>query len=174
MIDKFNKGEDIYVYSAKLYLGDKFDKLDEKDKKMWRKRFKTIFLGVLYGLGKKSLAERLFCSEEEADDIIQGLYTSFPKLREYVESQKQYPFSHNGYISMMLGDKLKLREYDLWKKASPREKNNLKASCERKAVNYPVQGSTSSIMASGFFNNIRESIQEGWEQPLQPIIVVHK
>jgi hypothetical protein len=29
-------------------------------------------------------------------------------------------------------------------------------------------------MASGFFNNIRESIEEGWEVPLQPIIVVHK
>lgn len=38
LIDKFNKGDDIYVYSAKLYLGDKFDKLDKKDKKMWRKR----------------------------------------------------------------------------------------------------------------------------------------
>jgi len=38
LIDKFNKGEDIYIYSAKLYLGDKFDKLDKKDKKMWRKR----------------------------------------------------------------------------------------------------------------------------------------
>ena len=45
MIDKFNKGEDIYIYSAKLYLGDKFDKLDKNGKKMWRKRFKTIFLG---------------------------------------------------------------------------------------------------------------------------------
>ena len=38
LIDKFNKGEDIYIYSAKLYLGDKFDKLDKKGKKMWRKR----------------------------------------------------------------------------------------------------------------------------------------
>jgi hypothetical protein len=28
-------------------------------------------------------------------------------------------------------------------------------------------------MSSGFFNNIRESIEEGWEVPLQPIIVVH-
>ena len=45
LIDKFNKGEDIYIYSAKLYLGDKFDKLDKNGKKMWRKRFKTIFLG---------------------------------------------------------------------------------------------------------------------------------
>ena len=120
------------------------------------------------------MAERLFCSEEEADDIIQGLYTSFPKLREYVASQQQYPFSHEGYIRTMLNDKLKIKEYDLWLKANSREKNNLKARCERLGVNLPIQGGTASIMASGFFNNIRESIQEGWEQPLQPIIVVHK
>lgn len=35
-----------YIYSAKLYLGDDFDKLQDAVKKMWRKRFKTIFLGV--------------------------------------------------------------------------------------------------------------------------------
>ena len=28
-------------------------------------------------------------------------------------------------------------------------------------------------MASGFMNTIRESIQQGWKDPLQPIIVVH-
>lgn len=84
------------------------------------------------------MAERLFCSEEEADDIIQGLYTSFPKLREYVASQQQYPFSHEGYIKTMLNDKLKIKEYDLWLKASSREKNNLKARCERLGVNLPI------------------------------------
>ena len=173
LIDKFNKGEDIYIYSAKLYLGDEFDKLDKKSKKMWRKRFKTIFLGVLYGLGKKSLAERLYCSEEEADDIIQGLYTSFPKLREYVAAQQQYPFDHDGYINTMLNDKLKIKEYELLQTCTPREKNNLTARCQRLGVNLPIQGGTASIMASGFFNNIRESIQEGWKDPLQPIIVVH-
>lgn len=73
----------------------------------------------------------------------------------------------------MLNDKLKIKEYDLWLKATPREKNNLKARCERLGVNLPIQGGTASIMASGFFNNIRESIREGWKQPLQPIIVVH-
>lgn len=35
-----------YIYSAKLYLGDRFDQLDKKQKKMWRKRFKTVFLGM--------------------------------------------------------------------------------------------------------------------------------
>ena len=48
LIDKFNKGEDIYVYSAKLYLGDRFDQLDKKQKKMWRKRYlKVPFQGVM-------------------------------------------------------------------------------------------------------------------------------
>jgi hypothetical protein len=40
LISKFEAGEDIYIYSAKLYLGDKFDKLSKKEQKKWRKRFK--------------------------------------------------------------------------------------------------------------------------------------
>ena len=141
LIDKFEKGEDIYIYSAKLYLGDKFDQLSKGDKKMWRKRFKTIFLGVLYGLGKKSLAERLNSTEDEAEDIIQGLYRSFPQLRVYVASQQKYPFDHDGYINTMLGDKLLIQEYELWKKStSEREKKNLEARIERLGVNLPIQG----------------------------------
>ena len=98
-------------------------------------------------MGKKSLAERLSCSLEEADHIIEGLYTSFPKLREYIASQQQYVFDSQGFISTMLGDKLKIKEYDLWKSCngSSWEKNNLKARCERLAVNLPVQGGTASI-----------------------------
>ena len=141
---------------------------------MWRKRFKTVFLGVLYGLGRKSLAERLNCSEDEADNIIQGLYTSFPKLREYVDQQGKYPFSHEGYVNTMLGDKLKPAEWEYIKKAKSRgELNNLNARLTRLGVNLPIQGGTASIMACGFMNNIRESIKENWYRPLQPIIVVH-
>lgn len=177
LIDKFRKGEDIYIYSAKLYLGDAFDRLDDAAKKAWRKKFKTVFLGVLYGLGKKSLAERLNCSEEEAEHIIQGLYKSFPKLREYVEVQQQYPLDHDGYLNTMLGDKLHIEEYDVYVKALQEGNEwlakNMKAKVQRRGVNYPIQGGTSSIMASGFMNNIRVSIKEHWKNALQPIIVVH-
>ena len=174
LIAKFRDGTDIYIYSAKLYLGDEFDRLSKADKKMWRKRFKTIFLGVLYGLGKRSLAERLNCSEQEAENIIQGLYKSFPKLREYVGQQQAYPLQHGGYVNTMLGDKLKVQEYTWLQEATTeREKKNLIARIQRLGVNLPIQGGTSSIMASGFMNNIRESLREGWKNPLQPIIVVH-
>lgn len=94
---------------------------------------------VLYGLGKKSLAERLNCSLEEAEHIIEGLYTSFPKLREYIAKQQQYVFDSKGYVNMPLGDKLKIKEYDLWLKTTDKwEKNNLKSRCERLGVNLPI------------------------------------
>lgn len=73
---------------------------------------------------------------EEADDIINGLYRSFPKLREYVGQQQKYPFEHGGYINTMMGDKLKVIEYDLWKKATSNyEKKNLEARIQRLGVN---------------------------------------
>ena len=101
------------------------------------KRFKTIFLGVLYGLGKQSLAERLDSSVEEAEDIIQGLYKSFPQLRVYVDSQGKYPLQHDGYINTMLGDKLQIKEYSeyLPKAKTDRERKNLEARISRLGVN---------------------------------------
>lgn len=92
-----------------------------------------------------------------------------------MEKQGQYPLDHDGYINTMLGDKLRIREfYEYLPKATTRgEVNNLIARIKRLGVNLPIQGGTSSIMASGFYNNIRVSKEQGWEQPLQPIIVVH-
>lgn len=132
------------------------------------------FLGVLYGLGKQSLADRLECSVQESEDIIQGLYKSFPKLREYVDIQSQYPLDNNGYVNTMLGDKLQLPEFTeyLPKAKDDRERNNIIAKIRRLGVNLPIQGGTSSIMSSGFFNDIRVSLDKGWTVPLQPIITV--
>ena len=43
MIGHFINGTDIYIHTAKQFLGeDGWEKLDKAHKKMWRKRFKTI------------------------------------------------------------------------------------------------------------------------------------
>lgn len=92
-----------------------------------------------------------------------------------MDSQGRFPLDHDGYINTMLGDKLRVKEFYeyLPKEKSTWGKKNLIARIQRLGVNLPIQGGTSSIMACGFFNNIRQSIKEGWKQPLQPIIVVH-
>lgn len=43
LISKFNAGEDIYIYSSKLYLGEEgWNNLSKKEQKTYRKKFKTI------------------------------------------------------------------------------------------------------------------------------------
>ena len=173
LVDCFNRGEDIYIKTAKLYYKD-FDKKSKGDQKKARKQFKTIFLGLLYGLGMKSLAQRLNCSEEEAKNIIDAVYSAYPKLREYIATQQQYPFTHNGHVNTFFGNKLKLVEWDwLMKAESTGEQRSLQAKIQRLGVNYPIQGGTSSAMASGFFNTYRETIKQHWARPLEPYICVH-
>lgn len=85
-------------------------------------------------------------------------------MREYVAIQQQYPLENSGYVNTMLGDKLKVQEYEwLLKATSEREKKNLVARIKRLGVNLPIQGGTSSIMARGFMNNIRVSKQQSWK-----------
>lgn len=44
----FSSGIDVYVYSAKIYLGEEgWNKLSKKEQKTYRKKFKTVFLGVV-------------------------------------------------------------------------------------------------------------------------------
>lgn len=170
----FVNGIDVYIATAKLYLGeDGWNNLSKGDQKTWRKKFKTIFLGILYGLGKQSLATRLNCSVAEAEKIIQAVYTAFPKLREYVSSQQRYVLENKGYINTFFGDKLRVDEWKWYEKAkTDGEKRNLEARMMRLGVNLPIQGGTSTAMSSGFFNDIRVAKQEGWA--LTSFVTVHE
>lgn len=174
MIDLFNTGQDVYIYCAKLYYKN-FDAMDKKKQKAARSAFKTVLLGILYGLGKNSLAARIHSTVEEAENIIQSIYTNFPKLREYILRQQQYPLQHNGYVNTILGDKL--RPNTEWKAyvsaKSQGEKRQSEAKMNRLGINMPIQSSSSLLLASGFHNVYRESVKAGWKKPLRPIIVVH-
>lgn len=181
LIDMFVNGVDVYIATCKLYLGeDGYNQLSDVEKKTWRKKFKTIFLGILYGLGKQNLAGQLNCDVSEAEKIIQAVYNAYPKLREYVESQQEYPFDESrnskgwgpGTINTFFGDRLYLKEWDYLKKAKDnRERKNIEARIKRLAVNLPIQGGTSTAMSSGFNNDIRVAKQEGWN--LCSFLTVH-
>lgn len=104
--------------------------------------FKTSLLGIMYGLGKNSLALRIGTDVETAQDIIDAIFKSFPTLKTYIQSQQNYPLSHGGYINTILGDKLKVVEWSFLEKAqksgNEREINNLKARIQRLGVNLPI------------------------------------
>ena len=172
-MDLFKNGIDVYIQTAKTYLGDAaWDKLTDKEKKKWRKNFKTVFLGILYGLGKQSLAERLNCTVEEAERVIQGVFTAYPELEGYIKSQQAYPYNHNGCLNTMLGDRIVPDEWKYYNQAkTKREITKIESRLNRLAVNLVIQGGTSTIMSSGFFNDLRCAREEDWT--LTSFITVH-
>ena len=71
MINLFETRQDLYIHVAKIYFGeDRWNSSDTAFKKLWRGRFKTILLGVMYGMGVKTLAGRLGVAMDEAQTLI--------------------------------------------------------------------------------------------------------
>ena len=176
LIEHFLNGNDIYIHTAKQYLGEEgWNNLDKAHKKMWRKRFKTIFLGLLYGLGVKNLSQQLSTDEETAQQLRISVLGEYPGLKEYIEKQQAYPFNNPkelGTINTFFGDRLYLKEWDYLKMAKDdKERNNIIARIKRLAVNLVIQGGTSTAMSSGFFNDIREAKKQGWN--LTSLLTVH-
>lgn len=137
----FKNNIDVYVHTAKILLKDRWEGLDKKEKKDWRKKFKTTYLGILYGQGCAALASRLNITKDAAQEIIDQIYTSYPKLREYVKKQQEYPLQHNGEVSTFFGDRLVVDEWKYYVKATdPYEKKSLAARISREGCNYPIQG----------------------------------
>jgi len=139
--ERFELRQDAYNYTAQLYLGkENWEKLDKKEKKRLRGSFKTITLGLMYGLGKQSLADRINCSVEEAQRLIDVFYTAYPRVKEYVKEQGDYVFTHDGFVNTLFGDKIQPEEWKYYLEApTQREKKNLEARLKRLGVNLPMK-----------------------------------
>lgn len=132
MIDAFERGEDIHMFVAKLVFGALGH--DTITKEM-RRIAKRASFGIVYGQGAISLAYEFGTTPDEAQAIIDTIYTVFPNLRAWMDS-KEAEACANDYVSSPMGrirwiENAKTK--DVWKQ---REAN-------RKAVNSPIQSAAS-------------------------------
>ena len=88
-------------------------------------------------MGCSRLAQNLGISTKEAKEYIQKYFTSFPTIKSYLESIKDFA-KQNGFVSTLLGRK-RLFEFE-----SANERT--KALFEREAVNSVFQGSAADII----------------------------
>jgi hypothetical protein len=139
--EKFENRIDVYNYTAQLYVGkENWEKLSKKEKKELRGKFKTVTLGLMYGLGKQSLAARLFCTVEEAQKLIDVFYTAYPRVKDYIKEQGDYVLNHDGYVNTLFKDKLQPIEWKYYLEApTQREKKNQEARLRRLGVNLPIR-----------------------------------
>lgn len=119
-LEHFPKGSPIKEVSGKWYYAsdDDYDKLADgetdvyDDGKDRRGRAKTILLGVLYGMSIDGVAEKLNCSEREAESIRESVFRGFPAIKRFEDESLK--MAHDvGYVTTVAHRKRRLPELQL-------------------------------------------------------------
>lgn len=117
MINAYVTGRDLYVEMA-----SKVFKLDEKycldgqydptGTFQPRKVIKAILLGIMYGMGSKTLSENIGITEEYAQQIIEDFYITYPKVKAYIDERHEHAEKYE-HVSTMYGRKRRFPEHGL-------------------------------------------------------------
>lgn len=121
MLDAYKQGRDLYAEIASLAFGKPYEDclefyLDENGKKTdktnkegkeRRTQAKSILLGILYGRGIASIAEKLNCSKEKAQQIQDKVFKGFPAIKKFDEDSKEMARTQ-GFVTTLWGRKRRL------------------------------------------------------------------
>ena len=93
--------------------------------------------GLAYGMNAWGLASRLDIAPDEAQEIMDAYFASFPKIREYLDRQVDHA-TVDGFTETLLGRRRYIPELQA---ANPRVRD----LGRRQALNAPIQGSASDV-----------------------------
>jgi DNA polymerase-1 len=133
LIDAFARDADVHTTTASRVFG-----VDEADVDSFQRRFaKVVNYGLAYGMEAYGLGQRLDIPTDEAREILDAYFASFPKVKAYmVETVKEA--RRRGYTTTIFGRRRQITEL-----AS--DNFRIRQMGERMAQNAPVQGSAADI-----------------------------
>ncbi len=73
---------------------------------------KMVLLALTYGMGPSTLAKRINKTNQEAQEIFDNFFKSFPKVEELIKSSKEFLRTH-GYVEDWAGRRRHLTDYFL-------------------------------------------------------------
>lgn len=134
MIKAFNEGADIHTLTASRIYHESLEEVTSEQ----RRRAKTANFGIIYGISVFGLAQRLEIPRAEAKMLIDGYFSMFPKVREYMDSAIEKA-RKDGYVTTLLGRRRMLPDIN--------SRNPVvRGFSERNAINAPIQGGAADII----------------------------
>jgi len=134
MISDFISGNDIHSATAAKIFGVEIKDVTRE----MRSRAKTANFGIIYGISSYGLSERLTISRNEAKDLIDGYFNSYPGVKIYMDESIKRA-REQGYVTTMFGRKRYLPDIN--------SRNQVvRGNAERNAINAPIQGSAADII----------------------------
>ena len=134
MIEVFQEGKDLHAATAANIYKKSIDEVTRDE----RTKSKRANFGIIYGITVFGLAERLDISRDEAKQLIDGYFATFPEVHDYMEQAKQTA-RQKGYVTTLFGRRRYLPDINS-------ANATVRGFAERNAINAPIQGTAADII----------------------------
>ena len=130
----FREGRDVHAATAAKIFGVPVEEVTADQRRM----AKTANFGIMYGISSFGLAQRLGTSRNEAKELIDGYFASFPAIRDFIATTLDNA-RRNRYTETLFGRRRYIPDIES-------HNANLRALAEHNAVNAPIQGTAADII----------------------------
>ncbi len=162
LLKAFAEGQDVHTLTAALMLDVPVHEVTDKQRSIG----KTMNFALLYGMGVKSLADRLALEVPEAQRLYDSYFAVYSNIAKWSEQQVLLGRA-KGYVTSRFG-----RRLPIWEFGS--EKDWVQQKGERACVNYPIQGSaTGDYMKIVMVNATRAIKRAGLADKIRLVMNVH-
>jgi len=134
MCNSFEQDLDIHTATAAKVFDEELSDVTEDQ----RRKAKEINFGIIYGMSKYGLSNRLEISVDEAEAFIYNYFATYPKIQDFMRKTISNA-DKNGYVTTMKGR----RRYMPQIHSSNRQ---LREFAERTSINTPIQGSAADMI----------------------------
>ena len=159
MIEAFREGYDIHAATAARIYKEKIEDVSRDQ----RTKAKRANFGIIYGITVFGLTERLDISRDEAKQLIDGYFETFPEVQAYMEKAKELAREH-GYAETFFHRRRYLPDITS-------HNATVRNFAERNAINAPIQGSAADIIKIAMVHIYERFRREGIKSKM--ILQVH-
>jgi len=158
--EAFAAGDDIHAATAAKVFDLPIEHVDAE----LRRRAKAVNYGLAYGMNAWGLASRLDITPDEAQEIMDGYFEGFPKIKEYLRAQVDRA-RLDGFTETLLGRRRYIPELTSGNR-------RLQALGERQALNAPIQGSASDVFKVAMIE-VARALRDRRELECHMLLTVH-
>ena len=134
LLEAFKSDHDIHSATAAKINNIDISQVSEQQRRI----AKATNFGIVYGMSPWGLSEQINVSMQEAKDIINKFFLTYPKVKEFLDNSIEH-CSKNGYVSTLLKRRRTVLEINS-------SNYTIKEFGKRVAMNTPIQGSAADIM----------------------------
>ncbi len=159
LIHDFMEGRDIHAATAARVFKKPLENITRDE----RRKAKTANFGIIYGISAFGLAQRMEVSRQEAKELIDNYFLTYPAVRLYMDESVEAA-REKGYIETLFGRRRYLPDINS-------QNAVVRGYAERNAINAPIQGTAADIIKIAMARIARRFAVEGVRSKM--ILQVH-